>query len=246
MALTSLSTISRPIFADPPTEKPMSRPTVLIFDVNETLLDLTPLKTSVGSTLNGREDLLPLWFSTMLHYSLVENSIDQYHSFGDIGVAALQMVADREGISLSPEQAREAIVPVIRSLPAHPDVIEGLRELKRQGYRLVSLTNSSTAGAEAQLQNAGLTDLFEKRYSVEAVRKFKPDGATYRMVLDDLGVAASDAMMVAAHAWDLAGADHVGLQTAFISRPGASLYPNANKPDVIVDDLRELAKRLAR
>jgi len=49
----------------------MARPEVIFFDVNETLLDLTPLKESVGETLGGRPELAPLWFTTLLQYSLV-------------------------------------------------------------------------------------------------------------------------------------------------------------------------------
>ena len=63
--------------------------TALIFDVNETLLDLAPLKTSVGKALGGREELVPLWFSTILHYSLVETLTGSYHSLGEIGTASL-------------------------------------------------------------------------------------------------------------------------------------------------------------
>ena len=74
-------------------EDTMPTPKVLIFDVNENLLDLAPLKTSVGKSLRGREDLLPLWFSTMLHYSLVETLSGEYHSFGEIGTAALMIAA---------------------------------------------------------------------------------------------------------------------------------------------------------
>ena len=67
----------------------MPKPKVIIFDVNETLLDLAPLKTSVGKALGGRKEFLPLWFSMMLHYSLVETLSEHYHSFGEIGTAAL-------------------------------------------------------------------------------------------------------------------------------------------------------------
>ncbi|EMI57495.1 haloacid dehalogenase, type II [Rhodopirellula sallentina SM41] len=230
----------------PTSENAMETPKLLIFDVNETLLDLAPLKTSVGEALGGREDLLPFWFSTMLHYSLVETLSDQYHDFGEIGTAALLMVAESQGVELTEEEAKQAIVPTIRSLPPHPDVIEGIHRLKQAGYRVVSLTNSSSAGVEAQFRNAGLTELFERRYSVDAVGKFKPHPATYAHVLRDLDVKPGDAMMVAAHAWDLAGAKNAGLQTAFIKRPGKTLYPNASKPDMIVADLNELADQLAQ
>ena len=42
---------------------------MLFFDVNETLLDLNAMKTSVAAALSGRAELLPLWLTTMLHYS---------------------------------------------------------------------------------------------------------------------------------------------------------------------------------
>ena len=219
-------------------------PKVLIFDVNETLLDLAPLKKSVGEALGGREDLLPLWFSTMLHYSLVETLSDNYHSFGEIGTAALMMVAETRGIEMEYDEAKESIVTPLRALPPHPDVVAGLKARKEKGYRIVSLTNSSAVGVETQFKNAGLTDLFEKRFSVDSVKKFKPHPDTYQTVLDDLGVNAGEVLMVAAHAWDLAGAKNVGLQTAFIARPGKTLYPNLARPDYVLKDLSELVKSL--
>jgi len=218
--------------------------TVIIFDVNETLLDLAPLQKSVGNALGGRVELLPLWFSTMVHYSLVETLSGNYHDFGDIGTAALMMVAETHGIEISRDDAQAAIVNPLRSLPPHSDVVEGLRALKQDGFRIVSLTNSSSKGVEAQFKNADLTHCFEKRYSVDSIRKYKPHPDTYRMVLNDLGIEPEDALMVAAHAWDLAGAKNVGIQTAFIARPGKALYPNVARPDYVVKDLQELVEAL--
>ncbi|MDF7800035.1 haloacid dehalogenase type II [Pontiellaceae bacterium B1224] len=226
-------------------EKSMPPPKVIIFDVNETLLSLDPLKISVGEALGGREDLLPLWFSTMLHYSLVETLSDTYHSFGEIGTAALMMVAETQGIELTYDEAKESIITPLRSLPAHPDVLEGLTALNADGrFKLVTLTNSNDAGARSKLTKAGLVDQFDTLYTIEALRKYKPHPDTYRMVLDDLGVQPEEVLMVAAHAWDLAGAKNVGLQTAFIARPGKTLYPNAAQPDYIVNDLPELVEAL--
>jgi 2-haloacid dehalogenase len=218
----------------------MPTPKLIIFDVNETLLNLAPLQTSVGKALNGREDLLPLWFSTMLHYSLVDTLTNDYHDFGQIGAAALLMVAEAQGIDLHPDEARRSIVDTITKLLPHADVVPALRAFSAAGFRVVSLTNSSNKGVTAQFEYAGITELFERCFSVEDVSAFKPDPRTYQWVLNELGVQPEEAMMVAAHAWDLAGAKAVGLQTAFIRRPGSVLYPNTSEPDYVVENLGEL------
>ncbi len=217
------------------------RPKVIFLDVNETLLDLAPLKKSVAAALGGRDDLLALWFSTMLHYSLVETTKGTYHDFAEIGVAALRMVAESNHIELSKDDAEAAIVPVIRTLPAYPDVIPGLRSLKAAGIKLVSFTNSSNAGVKAQFENAGLIEIVDQRLSVEDVKAFKPALAAYRWALKQADVAPEDALFVAAHGWDIAGAQAAGIPTAFVARPGKVLYPLAAPPDHIVKDIQELA-----
>ncbi|WP_137224278.1 haloacid dehalogenase type II [Shewanella sp. MEBiC00475] len=224
----------------------LTKPKVIIFDVNETLLDLENMRKSVGAALNGREDLLPLWFSTMLHHSLVVSATGDYQTFGSIGVASLQMVAEINGIAITPEQAKTAILTPLRSLPAHPDVAQGLAKLKAQGYKLVTLTNSSLEGVTLQLKNANLSQYFDANLSIESVGVFKPYLKTYQWAIKDLGVNANEALMVAAHGWDIDGANKAGLQTAFIRRPGKVLFPLAAQPDYNVLDVNELASTLAK
>ncbi|GGW79853.1 hypothetical protein GCM10007391_10840 [Alteromonas halophila] len=59
-----------------------------------------------------------------------------------------------------------------------------------------------------------------------------------------MGVEPQEALLVAAHGWDIAGAKQAGWQAAFISRPGKVLYPLALKPDYNISDLPALAKQL--
>lgn len=94
---------------------------------------------------------------------------------------------------------------------------------------------------KTQFENAGLTDFFDARYSIEDIKVYKPDLRAYEWVLEQLGVKPEEALMVAAHGWDVAGAKEAGLQTAFVDRPGKALYPLAKKPDYVIKDLSELA-----
>ena len=220
------------------------RPKVLFFDVNETLLDLQAVKDSVTQALQGHRELVPVWFTTLLQYSLVATVGDRYVDFGKIGVATLQMVAAKNGLELTPAQANAALRPM-RSLPPHPEVATALGRLKDAGYRLLALTNSGTEALEDQLTNAGLKPYFEDLLSVESVGKFKPHRDVYAWAVERVGVPPQECMLVAAHGWDVAGASWAGLQTAFVARPGQALYPLVDKPDYQVGDLAELVDQLS-
>ena len=223
----------------------MPRPKVILFDVNETLLDLQPVKASVGTALGGRPELAPLWFTTLLQYSLVATVTDQYLDFGEIGAACLRMVAKNHGIDLSEDAARSAVAP-IRSLPPHPDVIPALTELRAAGFRLVTLTNSSKAAVADQMTHAGLSDFFEALMSVEDVGKYKPHADVYRWAAGRVGADVSECLLVAAHGWDVAGAAWAGMQTAFVARPGQQQVPLGPAIDITVPSLAELPGELER
>src|SRR5260370_11755404 len=221
----------------------MKRPKMLFFDVNETLLDLNATKTIMGDALGFRPDLLPVGFTTMVQYSLVVTVVDQYRHFGEVGAAALLMVARNHGINLSPERAKEAVSSIL-SLPPHPDVRPALEELKRAGFRMVTLTNSSQGAVDAQIKHANLTDLFEKRLSVEEVQMFKPHRHLYKWAARKMGFGPEECMLVAAHGWDVAGAIWAGWRAAFISRPAAQLFPLAPIPEIVEPNLSSTAKRV--
>ena len=220
------------------------KPKVLFFDVNETLLDLTKMKKQVGAALGGKEELLPLWFTTMLQYSLVTSASGDYKPFGHIGAAALQMVAANNGIKLSEENARKVTTTALQNLPPHPEVKEALLQLKQAGYKLVAFTNSSTEGLKNQFKNAGLTDYFDEMLSVEETGKFKPFTETYLWGASKMNAKPEECMLIAAHGWDVYGAMNAGFRAAFVARPGQQLFPLAPKPEIIETDLKEVTNVL--
>ena len=220
------------------------RPKVLFFDVNETLLDLTKMKKHIGKALEGNEELLSLWFTTMLHYSLVTSASGHYKPFGHIGAAALQMVAANNDIEISEKNARNIVSESMQNLPPHPEVKEALTQLKKEGYKLVAFTNSSKEGLKNQFKNAGLTSYFDESLSVEDTGKFKPFTDTYTWGAHKMGVKLEECMLIAAHGWDVAGAIWAGWRAAFISRPGQQLFPLAPKTEIVETDLKKVAEIL--
>jgi 2-haloacid dehalogenase len=215
---------------------------VQVFDVNETLLDLAAMDAHFERVF-GAAALRPTWFAQMIQSALVATVTGSYSQFGAHAMAALQMLAEQTGVQLR-DADRDAIAGQLRQLPAHPEVPDALRRLRGAGFRLAALTNSTLEVARAQLEHAGLVDLFEQVLSADAVRRLKPAAEPYQMAAERLGVAVGEVRLVAAHAWDVAGAVRAGCAAAFVARPGKALDPLVERPDVVGANLAEVADRI--
>lgn len=215
---------------------------VLVFDVNQTMLDLNALRPHFVRVF-GDGKVLEEWFSLLLQYSLVVTVTDAYSDFGTVGRAVLEMLSKNKGVNISPGDAAR-ILQGLLTLPPHPEVPESLKQLKAAGFRMVTLTNSSPSAVKAQLQNADLTKYFEESISVETVHRFKPDLQVYRSTAAHLGVRPDELRLIAAHAWDVFGAMQAGWQAAFVARNGISLFPLGPKPDIIGPDMSAVASAI--
>ena len=215
---------------------------LIVFDVNETLLDLSALDHEFERVF-GDASVRGAWFAQVLQNSLVATITGRYDDFGKIAGVALDMTAQRYSIELY-EEDRKAILSGIRTLPAHPDVATGLNQLKGAGFRLFTLTNSPPPVVEAQLKNSGISEYFERSLSVDAIKRFKPDAEVYKMTAKELQVPVAQIRLVAAHDWDVAGALIAGCAAAFIARPGKVLNPLMPVPDIIGNDLIKVAEKI--
>jgi len=217
-------------------------PRVLAFDVNETLLDLSALDGLFQDAF-GDAALRPQWFAQMLQLAFVGAITDRYVDFTSAQRAALAMIAQRRGSDL-PETTTAAIVDGMRRLPAHPDVPGALRRLADAGFTLATITNSPLDVARDQVRNAGLEEHFAATLSADEVRALKPRREAYALVARTFDVPPAGVRLVAAHAWDVAGAQAAGCAAAFVARPGMVLSPLWERPEVVGADLAEVAERI--
>lgn len=226
-------------------QPPPARPSVLVFDVNETLLDIDSL-APLFEELFGDRRALREWYAQLVIYSMTATFTEDYVAFSALAEGVLRMLGGIYRVDVT-EHHLHRLTSGLLTMPAHPDVDEGLTRLRDNGFRLVSLTNSPpNPDGPTGLQNAGLGTFFEHQLSVDSCRAFKPSPVVYRYACQTLGVAPGDCMMVAAHVWDNLGAQSVGFRSALITRPGNSPLPVNGLPqhDLVVDDLRQLAERL--
>ncbi len=210
---------------------------VCVFDVNETLLDLAALDP-LFERVFGDASVRRLWFNQMLQSAFVGTMTDAYATFGEAAGAALKMTEERSGVEISDEDRRE-ILGGLRELPPHPEVPDSLDRLRNAGFRLATLTNSTQEVAEAQVENAGLAGRFEQILSADTAKRLKPAPAPYRMAARALEIPERGMRLVAAHAWDVAGALRAGCAAAFVARQ--PFDPLVERPDVVGADLAEVA-----
>jgi 2-haloacid dehalogenase len=221
-------------------------PSVLVFDVNETLIDIEAL-TPVFEQIFGDARAMREWFGELVMYSMTTALSGCYVDFFTLGQGVLRMLGEIHGTQISDgdvQRLRQAML----TMPAHPDVADGLSALRDKGFRLVTLTNSppNPTGA-SPLEHAGLDGYFERQFSVDARRTYKPARDVYDYVSRELQVAPADCMMVAAHVWDTIGAQSAGFSGALITRPGNAplRVDGLPQPTLVAYDLRELAAQLA-
>jgi 2-haloacid dehalogenase len=211
---------------------------VLVFDVNETLLDLAALRDPFTRAFGGAAPLEE-WFARLLHGSLVATVTDSFEDFSYIGRRALDAVAARQGVELEAAE-RDAILATMLELPAHPEVPDALSRLRSAGFALATLTNSSAETANAQLEHARILEFFDHALSVESVRRYKPAPEPYHMAAERLGVAPSEMRMVAAHDWDVWGAMRAGCAAAYVRRIDVP-FVLGRAPELIGSDLSAVA-----
>jgi 2-haloacid dehalogenase len=218
-------------------------PRVIAFDVNETLLDLSPLDPLFEQAF-GSGALRAQWFAQMLQLAFVGGLTGRYVDFTGAQRAALKMLAETTGATLDPE-AGEQIVAEMRRLPPHADAAPALDRLRETGLTLATLTNSPLDVARDQLNHAGLADRFDAILSADQVQALKPLPAPYHLVARTFDTSADDVRLVAAHAWDVSGALAAGCAAAFVSRPGKVLSPLGDQPDIVGADLVDVARQIA-
>lgn len=217
-------------------------PSVLVFDVNETLLDIGAL-SPLFRRLFGEAAVLREWFARLILHAEAATLAGHYLPLGQLAGGMLRMMGTAQGVAVGDADVGELRARLL-ALPPHPDVLPALERLGAAGFRLVTLTNSAPDPDGDPLARAGIASHLERRFSVDAVRRFKPAPEVYRQVSDALGLQASSLCLVAAHHWDTMGAQALGWAGALVTRPGQAAVPGLPPPDLAAPDLVALAEAM--
>jgi 2-haloacid dehalogenase len=214
----------------------------IVFDVNETLLDLATVEPTFERVF-GDKNAMRLWFANLILYSAALTVAGTYVPFTDIGSAVMKMLADTRGIRIA-DADRKELLDRFSTMRPHPEVPSALRRLRDAGFRLFTLTDNLLAVQTRQLETAGLVELFERRFSADGVEHHKPSPLAYAYLVRELGVEPSDVCLVACHTWDTLGAVAAGWEAALIKRVGNDVLGVGPQPQMVGTDLDDVTDQL--
>ena len=215
---------------------------LIVFDVNETLLDLQTMQPTFERIFGDKKDMR-LWFANFIMYSAALTVAGCYVPFTDIGAAVMKMMADTQGIQITDADKRE-LTEKFSTMPPYAEVPGALRKLRSAGFRLFTLTDNLLEVQTRQLTHGGIVDLFERRFSADGVKHHKPSREAYGYVEKELGTKPSDMCLIACHTWDTLGAVAAGWEGALIKRPGNEVLGVGPQPHIVGDTLDDVANQL--
>ncbi|PNE40297.1 MULTISPECIES: haloacid dehalogenase type II [Streptomyces] len=219
---------------------------VVVFDVLGTLVDEpSGLRAAIREAVPASDDtsvdeLLTLW---QQHVELEQQRIAQGHrAYANTEIIdgeAAQRVAVHAGLTDAAAVARLATAGQ-RLLP-WSDSVAGVERLARR-FPVLGLSNASRTALLHLNAHAGLR--WHQALSGEAVLAYKPAQEVYRLAVDTAGRPPENVLMVAAHAWDLRGAQALGMRTAHVRRPVGDPPKHSDAFDGQFNGLDELVTAL--
>ena len=227
----------------------LERVKFLTFDIFGTVMDLTgSLAGPAGDFLaaNGSDMTGQSFYADWRERQRIEQYQDNLMMLGHSGYLetcrrAFVYCLKKYNVNYTSDGVRE-FMQVYMDLRPYPDAIDGLRSLGNR-YKLVALSNGEQWYLERLLENNVPVD-FDAIISVDQVGAFKPSPGIYRKAVQRLRCEPGEIMMVAAHAFDILGAQACGFRAAYVNRYQLPTEDSEYQPDIIVNDFVELAKRL--
>ncbi|XKH59656.1 haloacid dehalogenase type II [Halomonas sediminis] len=220
---------------------------VIALDVYGTLIDTQGVTVELERRLKQPEKALEFarrWREKQLEYSFRRGLMGAYVPFSECTRDAL-LFTDRSMQTGLSENDHDHLMASYAELPAFADVAPALDKFHQAGMRCVAFSNGTREAVEKLLDRAGVKSHMDDIISVDEIKRFKPDPVVYAHLRDRLEARPEHTWLVSSNAFDVIGATHAGLRSAWVRRsPEAPFDPWAIEPSMTVADLEELADRV--
>jgi 2-haloacid dehalogenase len=207
-----------------------------------TLFDLSALDSRFAE-IGGTSATRDAWFERLLDTSKALTLVGEFEPFEQLALCTLRTTLASHGHD--PARA-DGIVDALGDVPAYAEAGTALARIAAAGRPLVVLTNGGASQTKQLLEQSGLDAFVEEVFTTEEVEAYKPDPRPYRHVCESLGIEPEQAVLVAAHAWDVVGARSAGYEAIWIDRTERSWPLPGGEPARRAHDLEDAAALLAQ
>jgi len=190
-----------------------NRPSVVLFDVLETLIDLDPLAARLEEVGQPASILEP-WFLRFQRDAMALTLAGDKAPFEAVAQESLRTETKQ---TLS-EQDIEYVVEGFSTLPAFDDAAPALKKISEAGVAVGCLTVDTPEKTRSFLEGAGLDGFVDHIITAQDAGVWKPHPDIYHFAAKHLGMPIERLALVAVHAWDCHGAKRAGAQAAWCSR----------------------------
>ncbi len=215
-------------------------PGTAFFDIIGTCFSFVRIREQLAA-LQAPPLLFDLWFAQTLRDAFALSHSGGYVQLREVFAAELPRTLRAAAVETTPAD-RARLLGLFGEMPPQPGLAEATGSLRDAGWKVVALTQGAAETTKDLLAAAGVADNFDQVISADAVRRTKPHPDVYRLGLE---IAVGQPWMIAAHAWDIAGAARAGMRTMFVAVDEEDYLPNVYpSPDVVASNLVEAAARM--
>ncbi len=210
----------------------------VVFDAYGTLFDVNSAAKKCKNKIGDKwETFANFWRTTQLEYTWLRSLMKRHKDFWQITEDSLDKSMSVYNIDKS---LRDDLLNLYKVLSPYPEVEEVLKSLKKKNLKLCILSNGTPELLNELVSSNNLKNLFDKIFSIEEVKVYKPDARVYELPIKKFNIQPKEITFLSANTWDVSGGGNYGYNSVWVNR-NKNIFDNLDyQPLHEIHDLSEL------
>ena len=188
----------------------------IIFDAYGTLFDVNSAAEKCKNKIGKKwEDFANHWRTTQLEYTWLRSLMNRHKDFWQVTEDSLKKSMEAYKIDTS---MKNELLNLYKVLSPFEEVLETLKSLKKQEYKLAILSNGTPNLLDNLVKKNNLEIFFDDIFSIEEVGVYKPDAKVYDIPIKKYGIKKNEVIFLSSNTWDVSGGGNYGYETIWVNR----------------------------
>ena len=188
----------------------------VVFDAYGTLFDVNSAAKKCKNKIGDKWEMFAnFWRTTQLEYTWLRSLMKRHKDFWEITEDSLDKSMSVYNIDKS---LRDELLNLYKVLSPYPEVEEVLKSLKKKNLKLCILSNGTPELLNELVSSNNLKNLFDKIFSIEEVKVYKPDPRVYELPIKKFNIQPKEITFLSANTWDVSGGGNYGYNSIWVNR----------------------------